>query len=98
VPVLLSKKEAPTHKFLYWEFHEQGGKQAVRMGNWKGVKLNVIEKPNGPIELYDLQADPGEKNNIATAHPDIVKAIRTIMQQQHRENDNFPLLTKGNKK
>ncbi len=52
-------------------FDEQGGKQAVRMGKWKGIKLNVTEQPNGPIELYDLTTDVGEKNNVADKHPDV---------------------------
>jgi arylsulfatase A-like enzyme len=80
---------------LYWEFHEQGGKQAVRMGNWKGVKLNAASQPNGPIELYDLYKDVSEINNVADKHPDVVKAIQKIMQQQHRESPDFPLFTQS---
>jgi arylsulfatase A len=95
VPALMGQKNARVHPWLYWEFHEQGGKQAVRMGKWKGVKLNAASEPNGPIELYDLQNDLGEKNNIAGKHPDIVAAIRKIMQEQHRENPDFPLFTKS---
>jgi arylsulfatase A len=96
VPVLLSQKKQPVHPWLYWEFHEQGGKQAVRMGKWKGVKLNVIKEPNGAIELYDLQTDAGEKNNVAAQHHDVVQAIQKIMQQQHRESADFPLFSKSN--
>ena len=44
----------PSHDFLYWEFHERGFQQAVRMGRWKAVRL----KPGTPLELYDLAADP----------------------------------------
>ena len=29
------------------------------------------------FELYDLQADPGEKNNLAAAQPDIVARMRS---------------------
>lgn len=95
VPALLGKKNAPTHPWLYWEFHEQGGKQAVRMGKWKGVKLNVTSKPNGPIELYDLSTDLGEKHDIADKHPEIVQKIRNIMDKEHRESPDFPLFTKS---
>lgn len=95
VPALLQQKNAPAHPWLYWEFHEQGGKQAVRMGKWKGVKLNAAANPNGPIELYDLQTDVAEKNNIADKHPDVVAEIKKIMQEQHRESPDFPLFTKS---
>ena len=81
VPTLLGKsKKQKKHKFLYWEFHEQGKKQAVRMGDWKGVRLNAAKKPDGPIELYNLKTDIGEKNNIADKHPDIVAKIEGYMK------------------
>ena len=82
VPALLGKsKKQKKHEFLYWEFHEQGKKQAVRMGDWKGIRLNAAKKPNGPIELYNLKADIGEKKNIADQHPDIVAKIEGYMKQ-----------------
>ena len=81
VPALLGKsKKQKKHKFLYWEFHEQGKKQAVRMGDWKGVRLNAAKKPNGPIELYDLKTDIGEKQNVADKHPDIVAKMEQYMK------------------
>lgn len=95
VPALLGQKNAPAHPWLYWEFHEQGGKQAVRMGKWKGVKLNAAANADGPVELYDLQTDVSEKNNIAGKHPDVVAEIKKIMKQQHRESTDFPLFTKS---
>lgn len=81
LPALLGKPEKQKkHKFLYWEFHEQGKKQAVRMGDWKGVRLNANKKPDGPIELYNLKPDIGEKNDIADKHPDIVAKIEGYMK------------------
>ena len=78
------------HDYLYWEFHEQGGKQAVRMGDWKGIRLNAIARPDGPIELYDLRSDPAEQHNKAAAHPDITARIADIMKKEHVENEDFP--------
>jgi arylsulfatase A len=91
VPALTGKKQ-PAHAYLYWEFHEQGGKQAVRLGNWKGIRLNVSTQENPPIELYNLDHDPVEENNVADKHPDIVKQIEAIMQEAHVPDRNWPLL------
>jgi arylsulfatase len=71
------------HEFLYWEFPSNGGQQAVRMGNWKGVRTNIIQEGNLQIELYDLDEDPAEENDIASDHPDIVDRIRDIFQSEH---------------
>lgn len=90
VPALTGKGKQPAHKFLYWEFHEGGGRQAVRYGNWKGIRLQVDKDPNGPVELYDLSTDPGETNNIAAQHPDVVKAIEQIISNQHVPSALFP--------
>ncbi len=79
VPALLGKSQKK-HESLYWEFHERGGKQAVRTGKWKGIRLNVGTDPEGPVEIYDLEKDPGETMNIASYHPDIVKKIKGIMK------------------
>lgn len=79
-----NEESQETHPFLYWEFYEAGGKQAVRKGNWKGVRLNV-RKGEPYFELYDLSFDPSEKNNIAEQHPDIVKELLQIMNESHIE-------------
>jgi arylsulfatase A-like enzyme len=48
-----------------------GGMFAVRSSAWK-----YIEAPQaGTRELYDLAADPGERHNLASSHPDIVRAL-----------------------
>ena len=90
LPELLGKKQ-PEHEFLYWEFHEGGGRQALRMDQWKGVRQDVLKDPNSPIELYDLKKDPGEKTNLAKKFPEIIKSMRIVIEQQHVENDDFPL-------
>lgn len=91
LPVLLDKnKEQKQHEYLYWEFHEQGGKVAVRMGNWKAVKQNIDRVPQGPTELYNLSEDIGEINDISSSNPDIVKRIEEIMRQAHKPSEVFP--------
>lgn len=89
--VFLSNETIENERILYWEFHEQGGKQAVRMGNWKGLRLEVHEKGfHDDLELYDLTSDPSETQNVADQHPDIVEKIKQIMLEEHTLSDNFP--------
>ncbi|HKK10182.1 MAG TPA: arylsulfatase [Bacteroidales bacterium] len=76
---------------LYWEFHEQEGKQAVRLGNWKGVRLDVHKRGfHDEIELYDLHTDPAERNDIADEKPEIVNRLKEIMVSEHEFSENFP--------
>jgi arylsulfatase A len=74
------------HEYLYWELQ---GQQAVRMGRWKAVR----PRPDRKIQLYDLDKDIGEQNDIADANPDIVTKMADIMRTGRTESDVFPLFT-----
>ena len=89
---VLEGRPGKNHPYLYWEFHENNGRQAVRYGKWKGVRLNVGKNANPPIELYDLEKDPGEQKDMAAQHPDIVRQIKQFMQEAHQPNKDWPLL------
>ncbi|SMO52698.1 arylsulfatase [Fodinibius sediminis] len=71
------------HEFLYWEFPSYGGQQAVRMGKWKGIRNNIKSEQNLEIELYNLEEDIREENDVASEHPEVVNRIRTIMENEH---------------
>lgn len=92
LPVLLGKSNVNNHDFLYWEFHEDGGRQAVRLGKWKGIREQVIKNAHAPIKLYDLSEDPKEQKDLAALHPEVVNRIKTIMLNEHVENKNFPFI------
>lgn len=96
LPELLGKKQKK-HEYLYWEFHEQGGKIAVRMGDWKAVKLNADKGPESTIELYDLAADEGETTDLATSNPELVKKLEQVMIDAHVPSDIFPFPFEDNK-
>lgn len=83
----LRGQRQPEHDFLYWEFHERGFQQAVRMGSWKAVRPGL----GLPLELYDLQKDPAEAANVAAAHPDIVKKIEAYLQTARTESERWPV-------
>jgi arylsulfatase A len=89
LPTLKGSEEQKEHEYLYWEFHERGGRIAVRKGKWKGVKYDVLKKPNRIIELYNLDVDPGEDNNIAKENPSIVKELTDIMSSARTESQVY---------
>jgi arylsulfatase A-like enzyme len=92
LPTLLGQSlKQKKHEYLYWEFHEQGKRQAVRMGNWKGIRQNVAKNPDGPIELYYLENDIGERNNVAKQHPQIVAKIEDLMKSARTPSEHWPL-------
>lgn len=86
VPALVGEKQ-PEHEFLYWEFPSYRGQQAVRMGNWKGIRKNIFDG-NMKVELYDLSTDTLESHDVAAEHPEIVKKIEAIMVQEHSPSSN----------
>ena len=83
------------HDYLYWEFHpsyyhDQVWKQAVRMGDWKGVRLTGLEPSESSIELYDLANDPAELMNVASGHSDVTSHLLQLMDQAHDPSELFP--------
>jgi arylsulfatase len=71
------------HEFLYWELHEYNGQQAIRMGNWKAIRKNIFGG-NMEIELYDLETDIQEQNNLAADYPELVSQMERIMRESHK--------------
>ena len=84
-PALLGKDPQVPRESLYFEIYEPFFQQAVRMGDWKGYRLGT----KAPLELYDLKADPAEKQDIAAAHPDIVCQIEAIMTAEHTPSPHY---------
>jgi arylsulfatase A-like enzyme len=82
-PTLAQGKPSPHQDILLNATPNSG---ALRAGNWKLVLDGAISddlrpatgrRPMAPqtVELFDLSTDPGEKNNVALTHPDVVKDL-----------------------
>lgn len=105
-PTLLGKRQE-TRPFLYREFSAGGGQQLARIGDWKGIRMNILPtagkgkkgkptaassaQPNLKLELYNLKTDPHETTNVAAQHPDVVAKLEQLMKDQHQQNPDFPL-------
>jgi len=88
LPALLGKKQK-NHEYLYWDYGHvrKTFKQAVRMDHWKAVRIGA----NTPVELYDLDNDPGETKNIAAQHPDVVAKMERIMRTAPVATKDYPI-------
>lgn len=80
----------PVPRTLYFEYPEAGGMQAVRIGDWKVIRPTLSKDPS-VVELYDLAQDPGEANNLAAKHPEIVAQGLKLFKKMRVPNSKFPL-------
>ena len=91
---LLGKNQEP-RPFLYRESPGYGGQQSIRIDQWKLIRTNLNLRPGAKqspkLELFDLSSDPGEKQNVASAHPEIVAKLQKRMHEQHIASPLFPI-------
>ncbi len=89
VEALAGGKLKKGHEYLYWDYGHCRDRydQAIRMGNWKGIRLGQ----GGKIQLYDLNKDIGEENDIADKNPLIAEKINRIMVEAFIPNDKYPI-------
>jgi arylsulfatase A-like enzyme len=76
----------PKRESFYWELHEGGAIQAIRWETWKAVRPG----PGKPVELYDLSKDLGERTDLASKHPDLVKKAEEMMHQARTPHPMWP--------
>ena len=76
LPTLLGQAQKEKHKMLYWEFR---GQTAVRQGLWKAIQT----KPDRPWELYDLNTDISESEDVAAKHPKRLAKMKAFAKASH---------------
>jgi arylsulfatase len=85
LPTLLGRPERQKmHDLLYWEL---AGRQAVRQGDWKAVRL----KKNQPAQLYNLALDPFEKQDVAGENPERLQQMTQLLSDCRTDSEVFPL-------
>lgn len=93
LPTLTEKGDQLHHEYVYFEFHEGNGSQAVRKGKWKAVVKGIKTKNPEPLELYDLDKDPSEKTDLAEKFPEKVAEMKSILVKAHKPSSTFPFYT-----
>ncbi len=69
---LLLQNKSMKDRDLYWEF---GNRMAMRRGQWK----LVLAEDNKNPELYDLEADISEKNDLSDEFPEKTAAMKSSL-------------------
>lgn len=87
VQALRGHKLNKQRPYLYWDYGHNRGRytQAVRIENWKGIRLGK----GSDLLLYDLATDLGETVDLASRHPDVVARIESIMKSAVIPNDRY---------
>lgn len=85
-PTLRGETQDLSKRFLYWEFPKQRLWQAGRLGKWKAVRYGL----DGPLELYDLEADPREKSDVSGQYPEIVNDLERRLTTEHVPSPHWP--------
>ncbi len=90
---MLDPAANPDRPPLYWEHYvswEKEFTQAVREGPWKALRTGTEGQPV-KLELFNLENDMGEKNNLAHVNPEKMDAMIRLMESASAkpENDTF---------
>jgi arylsulfatase A len=88
-PTLTGRGGQAEHEFLYWEFHEGGGRLALRQGDWKIVRYDVLKNPDGPVQLYHIPRDPKETSDLAAQEPQRAQAMAKLMRGARTDSPVF---------
>ena len=97
---LLSGQARPARESLI--HHSMLGKFAIRRGKWKLLLCagsgcgsqpddwHAEQQGLPKQQLYDMEADPGEQNNLQAQHPDIVADLTKLLFRQVADGRSTP--------
>jgi arylsulfatase A-like enzyme len=80
LPVLTDQEKLQS-RYLFWKMRKE---KAVRKGPWKLIIIGE-ESP----ELYNLDNDIGEKNNISDNHPELVSGMLKAYDEWHSDVSDY---------
>jgi arylsulfatase A-like enzyme len=88
--LLQDEPDTLPERTLYWEFGKQAGDpnsgvigevfQAARRGPWKAVRYGKA----GPVELYNIEEDPGESAELSKTFPQVHQEFVSLFNK-HQE-------------
>ena len=103
---LLRGEETPVREHVI--NHSGPGKFAIRNGKWKLVLCagsggwtsptdeEALERGLPPIQLYDMEEDPGEQNNLQVERPGKVRELAGLLERLLADGRSTPGPTQSN--
>lgn len=100
LPALLGKTDSPPRSAVV--HHSSNGSFAIREGNWKLALCPGSGGWSAPrpgrddaselplVQLYDMSADPGERNNVQAKHPDVVARLTALLEKYVADGRSTP--------
>lgn len=89
LPAITGDNTQKKHDYLYWEFHEQGGKQAILKDNWKLIRLNINKVGKEKYELYNLSSDPAEMFDVVSQYPELFSELKNVLLGSHKTSSVY---------
>lgn len=77
----LSGRTPMVERQLFWRLRPRLGQRAVRSGNWKLLQDGAF------YYLFDVANDPGERNDLTTAHLDLVRKLNAALDAWEKDVD-----------
>lgn len=89
LPAMTGEGTQQEHEYLYYEFHERGGKRALIRNGWKLVELNSQNPEKTTRELYNLKDDVSETENVISRNRKLAREMGKIMDKARTGNENW---------
>ncbi len=75
-----------------WKYLDHTGSGGNLYENDPGLKLFIVPEsaPDSPGQLYNLETDPGETQNLYAARPEIVTELKALLEQSKATSRSRP--------
>ena len=87
LPTLQGKKQTE-REYLYWEYPQNDGQLAVRIGDMKAIARNAKTSPAPEWQLFNIVTDPQEREDISELHPEVISRVNEIAFSAHTKSPN----------
>ncbi len=97
---LLGEKDAKGRDHLIQQDNGRGGNYGLRVGEWKllrhdskrtsNTELRLERRPIEQFQLFNLEVDPGERNNVISEHPEIAERMKSQLAKSIQAGRSRP--------